>query len=205
LVKVCGVTRAADALLLAEAGVDAVGVIFAPGSRRRVDPETAAEVLSCLPPAVTRVGVFASPSLADLATLFARLQKRGVVLDVIQLHGELPAGLTSVLPPAMRSIRALPFRPGLALATALTPPFDALLLDGPAAGSGVGFDWGAAAGLRGGERWVLAGGLRPDNVAEALAQLEPPAVDVASGVELAPGVKDPALVAAFMAAVRGAP
>jgi phosphoribosylanthranilate isomerase len=197
------VTRAADAIMLAAAGVAAVGVIFAPQSRRRVELEGAARVLAALPAPVTRVGVFASPSLRELEATVTGLAARGVPLDVVQLHGEVPAAVRGALPPSLKLIRALAWNPGLTLETALEPPFDALLLDGPAAGSGVGFDWAAASGLRGGERWVLAGGLQPGNVAQAIAQLQPPAVDVASGVEASPGVKDPARVAAFMAAVRG--
>jgi phosphoribosylanthranilate isomerase len=203
LVKVCGVTRAEDAALLARAGVDAVGVIFAPQSRRLVSLDEAAAVLAPLPSEVTRVGVFASPTEAELVAVVAGLRARGTPLDVLQIHGTVAADLARALPRSLRLIRALHWRPGLVVADALSPPFHALLVDGPEAGSGVGFDWAAAASLRGAENWVLAGGLRSENVAQAVAHLAPPAVDVASGVELRPGVKDPQRLAAFLAAVWG--
>lgn len=202
LVKVCGVTRATDARMLAQVGVDAVGVIFASGSRRRVSLDAAEAVLAALPPQLARVGVFAAPTLSELVGVVAALAERAVPLDVVQLHGRLPVGFEGAVGAPLALIRALRWTPALRVAQALEPPFAALLIDGPEAGSGVGFDWGAAHALRGGDNWVLAGGLRPENVAAAVAQLDPPAVDVASGVEAQPGVKDPARVMAFLAALR---
>jgi len=181
-----------------------VGVIVAPQSRRVVSIDQAAAVLDALPPAVTRVGVFASPTGAELAAVVNGLAARGTPLDAVQLHGTLGEDLARALPTSLRCIRALHWSPGLVIADALHPPYDALLVDGPEAGSGVGFDWAEATTLRGAENWILAGGLRPENVALAVAQLVPPAVDVASGVELRPGVKDPQRVAAFLAAAWGA-
>jgi len=101
-------------------------------------------------------------------------------------------------------VRAVAWRDGLDLAALLADGADAVLVDGPEAGSGRAFDWGGAAALRGRARWMLAGGLDPTNVGAAIARLRPPMVDVASGVESAPGVKDPVKMAAFVAAVRAA-
>jgi phosphoribosylanthranilate isomerase len=201
-VKVCGVTRPQDAAAIEAAGADAVGVIFAAGSRRRVDVARAAEVLAPLGPFVARVGVFVSPGPDELLAAVDALR-----LHAVQLHGELAGGddpAWAVLRERVAVIRAVAWSPQLDLEALARSTDDAILVDGPRAGSGRPFDWDAAGGLRRLSRWVLAGGLEPGNVAEAIARLAPPAVDVASGVEAEPGVKDPRRLAAFMAAVRGA-
>lgn len=201
-VKVCGLTRPQDAVAVEAAGADAVGVIFAPGSRRRVDLAQAAEVLSPLGPFVARVGVFVTP---EPDALFAAVE--ALRLHAVQLHGDLPA-LDDAAWRALRDraavIRAVAWSSDLDLDALARAPVDAVLVDGPRAGSGKPFDWDDAGNLHRLPRWVLAGGLAPDNVARAIERLRPPAVDVASGVEAAPGVKDPRRLAAFMAAVRGA-
>ncbi|MBW6457399.1 MAG: phosphoribosylanthranilate isomerase [Trueperaceae bacterium] len=201
-VKVCGVTRPEDAIAVEAAGADAVGVIFAAGSRRRVDVARAAEVLAPLGPFVTRVGVFVSPTADDVLAAVGALR-----LHAVQLHGELAGGdgaFLAALRGRVAVIRAVAWSPGLDLDAWARSPADALLVDGPRAGSGRPFDWAGAHGLRRLSSWVLAGGLTPENVAQAIARLAPPAVDVASGVESAPGTKDARRLAAFMAAVRGA-
>jgi phosphoribosylanthranilate isomerase len=201
-VKVCGLTRPQDAIAVEAAGADAVGVIFAPGSRRRVDVAQAAEVLSPLGPFVARVGVFVAP---EPDALFAAVEV--LRLHAVQLHGDLPAvdeATWRVLRERVAVIRAVAWSSELDLEALARAPVDAVLVDGPRAGSGEPFDWDGAAGLRRLPRWVLAGGLAPGNVARAIERLRPTAVDVASGVEAAPGVKDPRRLAAFMAAVRGA-
>ena len=195
-VKVCGLTRPEDAAAAEAVGADAVGVIFAPASRRRVDHAQAAEVLAAVGPFVTRVGVFAAPSVDEVVAALA-----AVPLQVVQIHGPLPDGLLHELAGRVPFITAHAFHPDLDLAALARSPASAVLIDGPAAGSGVAFDWDAAQALRGLPRWILAGGLRPDNVAAAVARLRPPAVDVASGVESAPGIKDPARLQAFFAAL----
>lgn len=201
-VKVCGVTRPQDAVAVEAAGADAVGVIFAAGSRRRVDVARAAEVLAPLGPFVARVGVFVSPSPAEVLAAVDALR-----LHAVQLHGDLAAGdeaLWGALRERVAVIRAVAWSPDLDLDALARSRHDAVLIDGPRAGSGRPFDWADALDLRRLSNWVLAGGLEPGNVAQAIARLAPPAVDVASGVESEPGVKDARRLAAFMAAVRGA-
>ena len=201
-VKVCGLTRPQDAIAVEAAGADAVGVIFAAGSRRRVDVAQAAEVLAPLGPFVARVGVFVSPTTDELLTAVDALR-----LHAVQLHGDLPGGddaLWGALRRRVAVIRAVSWSPELDLGALARSRGDTLLIDGPRAGSGQPFDWAGARGLRGLANWVLAGGLEPANVARAIERLAPPAVDVASGVESEPGVKDARRLAAFMAAVRGA-
>ncbi|MEY3021516.1 MAG: hypothetical protein RIS86_714 [Planctomycetota bacterium] len=195
-VKVCGLTRPEDARLAEALGADALGVIFAASSRRRVDRAQAAEVLADAGPFVVRVGVFATPSVDEvLAALTA------VPLQAVQVHGALPEGLVRELAGRVPLVVAHAFRPDLDVAALARAPVAAVLIDGPAAGSGTAFDWDAAGALRGASRWILAGGLRPENVGEAVVRLRPPAVDVASGVESAPGIKDPARLQAFFAAL----
>ncbi len=201
-VKVCGLTRPQDAIAVEAAGADAAGVIFAAGSRRRVDLAQAAEVLAPLGPFVARVGVFVAPTPDELLTAVDALR-----LHAVQLHGDLPGGDEAVwaaLRARVAVIRAVTWSPELDLGALAAFPEDTVLIDGPRAGSGRPFDWEGARGLVGLSKWVLAGGLEPGNVARAIARLAPPAVDVASGVESAPGVKDARRLAAFMAAVRGA-
>jgi len=201
-VKVCGLTRPQDAIAVEAVGADAVGVIFAPGSRRRVDLAQAAEVLSPLGPFVARVGVFVAP---EPDALFAAVEV--LRLHAVQLHGDLPAvddAAWRALWDRVAVIRAVAWSSDLDLEALARAPVDAVLVDGPRAGSGEPFDWDGAGNLHRLPRWVLAGGLAPGNVARAIERLRPPAVDVASGVEAAPGVKDPRRLAAFMAAVRGA-
>jgi len=198
-VKVCGLTRPADAALVEAAGVDAVGVIFAPGSRRRVDLAQAAEVLAPLGPFVTRVGVFVAPTPDEVDAALVRLR-----LHAVQLHGTWDPAVGEVVRGRAALVRALAWRSDLDVDELASWAVDALLIDGPQAGSGAPFAWSEAAALARLPRWLLAGGLDPSNVGAAIARLRPYAVDVASGVESAPGVKDPAKVAAFVAAVRAA-
>jgi phosphoribosylanthranilate isomerase len=196
-IKVCGVTRPEDGMVAEALGVDAIGVIFAPASRRRVDLAQAAEVVAPLGPFVARVGVFVEPRQLDVERAIDRLR-----LHVVQLHGAVDAGLAADVRRAVAVVRAVTWRPGLDVDALASWPVDAVLVDGPDAGSGEAFDWGGAQSLRRLPRWVLAGGLAPHNVAQAIVRLRPPAVDVASGVESAPGVKDAVKMASFVAAVR---
>ncbi len=199
-IKVCGLTRPEDALAAEAAGADALGVIFAAGSRRRVDVAQARRVLAPVGPFVARVGVFVDASVAEVLEAV-----RGARLSAVQLHGGEDAATVAELARHVPVVRAVRWRPGFDPADHAEAPIAALLVDGPEPGSGLVFDWGAAAAsLARGPRWVLAGGLTPDNVAAAVARLKPHGVDVASGVESAPGVKDHARLRAFVAAVQGA-
>lgn len=197
-IKVCGLTRPEDALAAEAAGADALGVIFAAHSKRRVDVAQARRVLADVGPFVARVGVFVDASVADVLDAV-----RGARLTAVQVHGRADAATLADLAAHVSVVRAVRWHAGFDPATYAGLPIAALHVDGPDPGSGVAFDWDAAAPvLARGPRWVLAGGLAPDNVAAAVARLRPYAVDVATGVEAAPGIKDPARLRAFVAAVR---
>ncbi|MCL4819711.1 MAG: indole-3-glycerol phosphate synthase TrpC [Vicinamibacteria bacterium] len=202
-VKVCGITCVEDGIAAVEAGAAAVGFVLWPQSPRAVTPEQARRIGAALPPFVTRVGVFVDtpPEAVDRIAAEAGL-------DVVQLHGDEP--VASVHEHARRVIKALRVGPGFdpAVARRFDDAGAAILLDtgGRAlpGGTGESFDWGMARALRPFVRQlVLAGGLHAGNVAAAIAETRPDAVDVSSGVEAAPGRKDPAKMKAFVAAVRG--
>jgi phosphoribosylanthranilate isomerase len=204
LVKICGITSPGDGRLAAEEGADAVGFVFWSGSPRCVDPTTARAIGAVLPPLIWRVGVFVDAPRDVLA-----LTAETAGLDLLQLHGEEPPEAFAGL--SRRALKAL--RVGVDFSPEMARPYEGraagLLLDtgraGEPGGTGRRFDWSRAEGL--GERvgfLMLAGGLTPENVAEAIAVVRPHAVDVSSGVESAPGRKDPRRVRAFLEAVRRA-
>lgn len=209
-VKVCGLTRREDAVVADEAGAAYLGAILAPGYRRSVTAGAAGVIFKSLQ--ATPVGVFVD---ADGETILAAAERAGI--RVVQLHGNEPPELADdVRSAGYQAWKAVRVRGADDVAAALrryTGAVDALLLDGydpsAAGGTGTPFDWGAvAAGLGAlprGVPLVAAGGLRPDNVADAARILRPHAVDVSSGVEQAPGIKDPASVRAFVRAVRCLP
>ncbi|HYQ80483.1 MAG TPA: phosphoribosylanthranilate isomerase [Anaeromyxobacteraceae bacterium] len=197
-VKICGVTRPEDALQAARLGADALGFNFWPGSRRYLAPAAARAIVDRLPPFVTPVGVFVNQGEEEIRRA---ADESGV--RVLQLHGDEPPALCARLPlPVVKAVRvAAP----LPLDALKAYPVAAFLLDAPSAGwggSGQSFDWSLAEGLAGLGPIVLAGGLTPENVAAAVRRVRPYAVDVASGVESSPGVKDVARMARFIAAAR---
>jgi len=200
-VKVCGVTRPGDAVLAARAGADAVGLNFYPGSKRVVTVAQARRIVRALPPFLWVVGVFVDASRAEVLRT-----ARAVGLDAVQLHGDESPDFAASL--GLRTVKAL--HVGTAPATAQARRFagvDLLLLDTAQAGhggGGVAFDWRLARGLARRRPLLLAGGLTPDTVAEAVRTVRPFGVDVASGVERRPGVKDPRKLTAFVAAARAA-
>ena len=202
-VKVCGITSPADAAVAAEAGADAIGMVFWPGSPRAVSVEQARAIGAAVPASVVRVGVFVDASRDEMARV-----ADAAGLDLLQLHGEEPPEALATLPrPALKAIRV---GSGFVAADALRYG-DALglLLDTRSAetpgGTGRPFDWSLVRGVRERARFVvLAGGLTSDNVAAALAAVRPHGVDASSGLETAPGHKDPARVRAFVAAARAA-
>lgn len=202
LVKVCGITSPQDGRAAAAAGAAAIGLVFWAKSPRAVDVRTAREIANSLPPFVLRVGVFVD----EAPHVMARIAD-SVGLDLLQLHGDEPPEAIASLPRrALKSVAVgSDFRPEQALryagqaAGVLLDTKDAAL----PGGTGRAFDWSVVAGLR--ERLgylVLAGGLTSENVAEAIRVVRPDAVDVSSGVESAPGRKDPDKLRAFLAAVR---
>jgi phosphoribosylanthranilate isomerase len=198
-IKVCGITRLEDALACVEAGVDVLGFNFWPGSKRHVTVAQAAEIAAALPPGLLRVGVFVRAMPADVRSTVAALG-----LGAVQLHGdEDPADYLDAGVPLWQVLRIESSLPGSVSARAAEVMLDARV-EG-FGGSGKSFDWSLVHGARRyGLPFWLAGGLTPANVGEAVRRAEPPGVDVASGVESRPRMKDPALVRAFVAAVRAA-
>lgn len=196
-VKICGTTSEEDALLAVAMGADAVGFVFAP-SPRQVSVATAADIVKRLPREVLTVGVFRDDSPERVVDLVAR-----VGLRAAQLHGrETPEEVQFVhtrVPIVIKAFAA--GDPGIEKVK--EHGADILLIDAPRPGSGQVFDWSMAEGPDG-VPLVLAGGLTPANVAEAIARVHPWGVDVSSGVEASPGRKDPVKVRAFVAAAKAA-
>lgn len=199
-VKICGITRPEDAVAAEAAGADAIGLVFAPASKRCVSPSVAEEICEAAGPLIARVGVFVNAELDEVRALVRRLR-----LTAVQLHGTESAEYARELAAEVGVVRALAFAPGVTPAGLTGYPADAVLLDAHSPGSGTAFAWEEAAkAWLAYPRLVLAGGLNAGNVARAVQTLRPYAVDVASGVEVSPGVKDPAAVDAFVRAARTA-
>ena len=204
-VKICGITSPEDGVAAVEAGADAIGLVFWPESPRAVTPEGARAIGEALPPFVVRVGVFVDATRDEMTRV-----ADAAGLDMLQLHGDEPPEAFAGLP--RRALKAVRVGDDFA-------PDDALCYAGKAAGvlvdtrlpggtplpggTGVPFDWTLVKGLAEQVRFlVLAGGLAPENVAAAIRAVRPHGVDVSSGVESAPGRKDPKRVKAFLDAVR---
>lgn len=195
-VKICGITRSEDLTAACEAGADALGFVFYAKSPRNLSVEQAAALVRALPPFVQSVGLF-----VDAAPDFVHAVLETVPLDLLQFHGgETPEYCRQFGKPYLKAVRV---RPGVDLVKYATDFADAraLLLDayvaGVPGGTGERFDWRLIpAGLN--KPIILSGGLNPDNVLEAVQTVQPWAVDVSSGVEAAPGIKDAAQVAAFI-------
>lgn len=197
-VKICGVTRLDDALDAARLGADALGFNFWPRSKRHVSSVTAREIIARLPPFVTPVGVFVNQSEGEMRAIAAETG-----IQVFQLHGDEPPELCSRLP--LPVVKAIPVDQVRTLSKLLSYEVQAFLLDTPSrgyGGTGQPFDWSLAEGVSEVAPVILAGGLTPENVADAIRAVRPWAVDVASGVESAPGVKDPVRMSRFIEAVR---
>lgn len=201
-IKICGITRAEDAELVAELGADAVGFVFNTQSPRRVTPEQAREVAQHLPAFVTRVGLF-----VDARKDMVEKITEEVGLDLLQFHGaEMPAFCRGFNKPYIKAIR---MRDGIDVhaAAAAHETAAGVLLDsyvaGQVGGTGSAFDWTRVPSDLG-KPLIIAGGLNPDNVARAVEQLRPYAVDVSSGVEADKGIKDAGKLKAFFEAVESA-
>jgi len=200
-VKICGVRDAETARVAAEAGADAVGFVFAAGSPRTITPEEAWPIVQTLPPFVASVGLFVDASVDEYAEA-----EQVCPPDFGQLHGAEPEKVVRACGPRLiRSVKfdAATIKNDLRYWGGMEE-VDAVLVDGSSGGRGETFDWAALAAAAGAcpKPIVLAGGLTPDNVGEAIRAARPYAVDVSSGVESAPGEKDPRLIRAFCAAVR---
>jgi phosphoribosylanthranilate isomerase len=201
-IKICGITSVADALCCAEAGADAIGLVFYPPSPRHVRLERATEIVRALPPFVSAVALFVNPQRADVEAVLSRCR-----VGLLQFHGDEPPEFCAEF--GHPYLKALRVRPGADLLECLRPYGSASgwLLDayreGEYGGTGTAFDWDLIpSGLT--RPVVLSGGLTPENVSEAVRRVRPWGVDVSSGVEAAKGIKDPARVAAFIAGVRNA-
>lgn len=199
-VKVCGVTSVAQAVACADAGVDSVGVNLVESSPRQVDEGVAADVARAVGGRVLVVAVVAGRSVAEM-----RAVKERTGVGCLQLHGDESADdVRAMLPHAYKAVRVAGAQ-DVAVAEAM--PGEYVMVNarvpGLLGGSGHAFDWSLVAELAKRRKLVLAGGLTPDNVARAVAVVRPWCVDVASGVERAPGDKDLAKVCAFVVAARG--
>ena len=202
-VKICGITRPEDAQAAVDVGADAIGVIFAAESPRCVTPEHAAQVLGGLPPFVATVGVFVNELAERIASV-----ARQCGLTVVQLHGEERPSIVDALP-GLRILRALRVRDRTSLSEMGDWRVAAFVLDayvpGSRGGTGVPLSVELARkATESGARVVLAGGLTPESVGDAVASVRPYAVDASSGVEERPGVKDRRKMQDFIAAVREA-
>lgn len=200
--KICGITRVEDALAAAEAGADAIGLVFYAKSPRAVDVHQARAIIAALPPFVTTVGLFVNASRCELNEILD-----AVPLDLLQFHGdETPEQCEGFNRPWIKALRV---RPGDDLEASCRRYHNAsgVLLDtyvaGVPGGTGESFDWSLVPAKLS-KPVILAGGLTADNVASAIAQVRPYAVDVSGGVEQAKGIKDPARIEAFLRAVREA-
>lgn len=202
-IKICGVRDEESAFAAADAGADAIGLVFYPQSPRYIEPDEAWQLVGMLPPFVSSVGLFVN---ADIDR-FMMIEEE-CPTDMSQLHGHEPEDLVKQCGPNV--IKAVRFDPAT-IADDLErwdriDEVDAILVDGSAGGQGTSFDWTklAAARERLSKPLILAGGLNPENVGEAIRVVRPFAVDVSSGVESSPGVKDLDMIEAFCRAVRRA-
>jgi phosphoribosylanthranilate isomerase len=201
-VKCCGMTRVEDAVLAAELGADAIGLIFTARSRRQVGVDRARAIARALPPMVTTVALFMDEDAAFVDEVIATVQP-----DLLQFHGaESDPWCAQFGRPYLKAVAMGEGREALPRLRAF-PGAAGLVLDGhglgEAGGSGKAFDWSLMPRDLA-QPVILAGGLQPGNVGEAIRIARPWGVDVSSGIESAPGIKDPARLAAFLAAVRAA-
>ena len=201
-VKICGITNLEDAMASLEAGADALGFVFCASSPRQISPAAAAEIIEALPPFVNTVGLFANSSEKAIAPVLAQCR-----LDTLQLHGDEPPGCCRNL--GLRVIKAFRIRDEESLAGLAAFARETWLLDsfvpGKLGGTGERFNWDLACRVnQSGRRIILAGGLTPDNVASAVRQVRPYAVDVSSGVESHPGKKDHSKLRSFIRAAKSA-
>jgi phosphoribosylanthranilate isomerase len=199
-IKICGITSIEDARACAQLRVDAIGVNFVGGTSRCIDAARAREIVAAVPGLLV-VGVVANESVEAMKRL---VEATGI--GCLQLHGDESAEtVAALLPHAYKAVRIAGPED---VVRARAFPGDHLLVDakveGALGGTGETFDWALVRGLAHERRLTLAGGLRPDNVARAIAEVAPYCVDVASGVESSPGKKDRAKLEAFVSAVRSA-
>ena len=200
-IKICGVTRSEDALCALDAGADMIGFIFVPGSKRLISPEAAGRIIEGLPHDVLPVGVFVN---ASRTTVLETIRISGI--RAVQLHGDEPPPDAEGLP--VRVFKAHRVKSELDPAALLRYRVDAHVLDtyvsGAHGGTGQVFDWRFARSAARAMPVILGGGLTPENVADAITIVNPAAVDVSSGVEVMPGIKDHHKIRLFVRAARRA-
>ena len=202
LVKICGITNLADAQMAAEAGADLLGFMFYDQSKRFITHDNAADIIRNLPPWVVKVGVFVDPTAEGVMHAVTACG-----ISMLQFHGEeLPEFCTQF---GLMSIKAMPIRDDASIEALRAYHTDAWLLDsyvpGQKGGTGETFNWDLAVKARKlGRPIFLAGGLNPGNIADAVTRVRPYGVDVSSGVESAPGKKDPKKVRDFISAAKAA-
>ena len=190
-IKICGITTELAVEAAIRAQVDAIGFVFAP-SKRRVTAQRAHELSRAVPASIARVAVFQHPEQALIDEVCDIVQPDFVQTDIEDLAAlKIPESVR--VHPVIRSGRALP---------QVLPP--RIVFEGPVSGTGTPVDWSEAANVARRTRLILAGGLNPENVAEAIRIVSPYGVDVSSGVEASPGIKDPALIMRFVSAAREA-
>jgi phosphoribosylanthranilate isomerase len=200
-VKICGITRPQDAAAAAQAGADAIGLVFYPRSPRFLSIDRALEIRDALPPFVQSVALFVNPDAAQVAQVIGRVKPA-----MLQFHGEETPRFCEEF--GLPYIKACRVKAGVDLLEYLRPfsRAAAWLLDSHVAeygGVGESFDWSLAPAVRD-RPIILSGGLAPSNVAEAIRLVRPWGVDVSSGVESAKGIKDAGKIAAFISEVRNA-
>lgn len=201
-IKICGIRDFDTALAAVDAGADAIGFIFVRSSPRYIEPDTAAEIMASLPPFISTVGVFMNMPIDAFSDI-----EEACPTTYTQLHGDEDAELIEACAPVIKGIRFAPKSIGADLTRYEEDEnVEAILIDGPAPGEGVPFQWTDLTPHleRVNKPVFLAGGLNSENVGEAIRILNPYAVDVSSGVESERGIKDPDLIAAFCEAVRAA-
>jgi phosphoribosylanthranilate isomerase len=202
-IKICGIRDAESAFVAVESGADAIGFVFAPGSPRTITPDAAWEVAAVLPPFVQTVGLFVDPKLDAFDQA-----REACPTDLVQLHGTEPEPVVRDCGPDV--VKAVRYDRSTIEAELMrwnrVDDVVAVLVDGGPGGTGEKADWDHLAEVASAtdHPLILAGGLTPENVGEAIAAVRPYAVDVSSGVESEPGTKDPAKIAAFCRAVREA-
>ncbi len=200
-VKICGITRLEDALIARDAGADAVGFVFAKSSRK-VSPEKAREITSQLGPLISTVGVFVNEKTSTILRIAQKCK-----LSAVQLHGdETSQAVRALASGSLKVIKAFRVADHLNFDKIAKFPANALLLDtfssGQYGGTGKTFDWAKLKKLKTSAPLIVSGGLRPDNVGQLLKICEPYGVDVSSGVEKSPGIKDPFLIRKFIENVK---
>ena len=196
-IKICGITRLEDAQAAAALGASYIGFVLWPGSPRAATLETVSRIVPALPHSVTSVGVFVDPSAEDVKAAEA------TGIRMAQIHSETPAFLRGVTIPVVRAVHLAVERddgvePDIADELVLLDALDPV----KRGGTGTTVDWRRAARIARTRRVILAGGLTPDNVSQAIKAVRPFAVDVSSGVEKRPGIKDHSLMERFIAAVK---